>query len=138
MKASGEPTLEFKNGSAAMKAAWRATLYITSRQKGAQRTLVANSDVTVSGPLKVKVADAVAYAKVSVEDLNLKVAQPELQPWEQDAKSLFKKMVETQINGDFLLKGMPLPSGLTVADGSVKFSKHCVQATGTWDAKAAP
>jgi hypothetical protein len=35
-------------------------------------------------------------------------------------------------------KGMPLPSGLKVEDGSVKFSKHCAQATGSGSAKAAP
>ena len=137
MKAPMAPTLEFKDGRATMTASWGATLYITPNQKGAKRTLVASSAVTVGGSWQAKVQDSVAYARVTIEDIKLKVDQPALQHWEQGAKNLFKDIVQMYAN-DFLSKGMPVPSGLKIDNASIKFREHCMQALGDVNYKSNP
>ncbi|WP_083968603.1 hypothetical protein [Hyalangium minutum] len=128
MEAPMASTLEFKESSTAMTASWRATVYITKNQEGAPRTLVASGAVSASGPLQANIQGEKAYGRVNIAELKLKVDQPEVQSWDQDAQSLFKDIVQTYINDFFLKDGLSLPSGLSVENASIKFSPHCGKA----------
>ena len=135
MEAAAAPTVEFKDGKAAMTASLRATLHITKNEQGAKPTLVASGVVTVSGPLQVKFQDGMAYAKVTIENTKLKVEQSELQHWEQDLKKIVTDLVQTYVNGTLLLKGIPMRLPLALENASAKFSEHCMQASGSLNYK---
>ncbi|WP_158623962.1 hypothetical protein [Corallococcus llansteffanensis] len=136
MKTTVAPTLEFKDGQAAVKANWQATMFVT-RQLDKQRTLEANIVVTISGSLQTKVQGATAYARVTLNDVQIKIEEPAHKKWEEKIKNTFKILLETYINDDLLKGGLPLPSGLKVDGASIKFVKHCAQASGSLSYPAA-
>lgn len=135
LEAPVAPTLEFKDGKAAVTGSWQASIFITP--KGGKRTLESRCGVTVGGSLQTKVQGAAAYAQVTLQAVQIKVEEPANKKWEDKIAGTFKVLLETFINNDLLKEGLPLPAGLKVNGASIKYVPHCAQASGSLNYQAA-
>lgn len=134
-KATKAPELEFLQDKATFKSAMTASLDFTP--KGGQETHEATATLDINGSVQVKIHENRLYGKVTVEHVEVTIDQPDAQQYAEKVQETIKEIVENHVNGDLLLKGLPLklPFGLGVTDPCVKIAPHTLQAHTAFDLK---
>jgi len=127
-KATKSPEVTFALDKATFTAGWSAELFATTKND-TKRYHEATASVDVTGGFQVKIQDGVAYGKVSVDDVVVHIDGEPNKKYEDKVKATIQKIVQEYINGDFLLKGLPLrlPFGIGLNSPNVNFLAHTLQ-----------
>jgi hypothetical protein len=127
-RATKAPEVEFQQGKAVFTAALSADLYLTTANDSKEYH-EATSTVDISGTFQVRIQDGTLYGKVSIDKVTVHIDEEHNKKWEDRIGETIKKIVDNYINGDLLLKGVPLklPFGAGLTEPFVSFQPHTCQ-----------
>jgi len=136
-KASQSPEVEFSQGKATFKAALDTSISVTPAN-GTETYHEATIGADIKGSLQVKIKNKVALAKVALEGIEVHVDGDHQSDWANSIKETIKRVVEDYINGDALLKGIPLrlPFGFGLDEPNVTFQPGTLQVQTSFEYQA--